>query len=51
MEKIKLLGREKKNCELTFPTSFLVHLNLEDEILCKGGRICNTQLWNIKEKS
>jgi hypothetical protein len=43
MEKMRLLEREKKSYVYTFPTSFLVHLNLEDEILCKGGMICNTQ--------
>jgi hypothetical protein len=44
MVKMKLLGREKKSFELNFPTFSLVLPNLEDEILFKGGRICNTQI-------
>jgi hypothetical protein len=45
-----LLGREKKSFELNFPTFFLVLPNLEDEILFKGGRICNTQIVNDKNR-
>jgi hypothetical protein len=33
MVKMRLLGKEKKSYEQTFPTSFLVPLNLEDKIL------------------
>jgi hypothetical protein len=46
MVKMRLLGREKKSYEYNFPTSFLAHPNLEDEILFKRGRICNTQFVN-----
>jgi hypothetical protein len=28
--------------EQSFQIFFLIYLNLEDEILLKGGRICNT---------
>jgi hypothetical protein len=38
----------EEDVRIDFPTSSLVLLNLEDEILCKGGRICNTQVWNKK---
>jgi hypothetical protein len=43
MAKMRLLGREKKSFKWNFPTSSLVLHNLEDKILFKGGRICNTQ--------
>jgi hypothetical protein len=43
MEKMKLLGREKKSFKYNFPIFSLVLPNLEDEILFKGGRIYNTQ--------
>jgi hypothetical protein len=36
MEKMKLLGREKKSFAYIFPIFSLVLLNLEDEILVKG---------------
>jgi hypothetical protein len=48
MVKMKLLGREKKNYKYNFPTSSLVPLNLEVEIIFNRGRICNTQVVNDK---
>jgi hypothetical protein len=36
--------------KVIFPISSLVLPNLKDEILFKGGRICNTQLWKIKKE-
>jgi hypothetical protein len=35
---------KRRRASHRFSSSFSsFHLNLEDEILCKGGRICNTQ--------
>ena len=44
--------KEKKSFVQIFPTFSLDLLNLEDEIIFKGGRICNTQFIreNIKGK-
>jgi hypothetical protein len=50
MEMMKLLGREKKSYEQNFPTSSLVPLNLEVEIIFMGGRICNTQFVKNKRR-
>jgi hypothetical protein len=43
MEKMKQRGKRRRTSHRFSPSfpSFL--LNLEDEILFKGGRICNTQ--------
>jgi hypothetical protein len=41
MVKMKLLGREKKNYGYIIPTSFLVHLDLEVEIIFKGVGFVN----------
>jgi hypothetical protein len=40
--KMKLLGRENKRYELNFSISSLVPLNLEVEIIFKGGSICKS---------
>jgi hypothetical protein len=36
----------EEELRIEFPHLFLVLSNLEVEILCKGGRICNTQIVN-----
>jgi hypothetical protein len=45
MVKKKLLGREKKSYEYNFPTSSLVHHNLEVEIIFKGVGFVIPKYW------
>jgi hypothetical protein len=42
------LGKEKMNSEQNFPSSSLKFLNLEDEILFKGGRFVTPQNHQLK---
>jgi hypothetical protein len=50
MVKMKLLRREK-SYKLNFPTSSLVPLNLEVEIIFKGVGFVIPNLWVIREKN
>jgi hypothetical protein len=43
MAKMKQHGKEKKSFASISPSFPYIFLNLKDEIIFKGGRICNTQ--------
>jgi hypothetical protein len=52
MQRMRQHGKERMSSKQSFQIFFPICLNLEDEILIKGGRICNTlillKIWLIK---
>jgi hypothetical protein len=48
MENMKLIWEREEELCIDFPHLFPFLTNLEDEILFKGGRICNTQKCKIE---